>query len=243
LVSKSPLTDVFLGKKPSIDRSPFISCNAQNSSSIQITIQLCIRKSDGKILFAHGEQDFADLLLSFLTFPLGGFARKLNGFSFMGSIGALYKSISELDENKYLMSKEAKNRLVDPHVASEFKSCSKIMPINEPILDYYCYYQDESYEDSIMSGEFFVTDKYYEDRGTYVKMRLHKNENDRSREGFVKGPRTYLATDDLVIGPSSPISASLLINRLQIPLDDLNEKIVTIGLKEVRSKIKSIYII
>jgi hypothetical protein len=40
----------------------------------------------------------------------------------MGSIGALYKSISELDENKYLMSKEAKNRLVDPHVASEFKS-------------------------------------------------------------------------------------------------------------------------
>jgi hypothetical protein len=117
------------------------------------------------------------------------------------------------------------------------------MAINEPILDYYCYYQDESYEDSIMSGEFFVTDKYYEDRGPYVKMGLHNNENDRTKEGFVKGPRTYLATDDLVIGPSSPISASLLINRLQIPLDDLNEKIVTIGLKEVRSKIKSIYII
>ncbi|WJX82525.1 V-type proton ATPase subunit C [Trifolium repens] len=44
-------------------------------------------------------------------------------------------------------------------------------------------------------------------------------------EGYVKGPRTYLVTDDMVIGPSSPISAQLLINRLQITVDDVKEKV------------------
>jgi hypothetical protein len=56
-------------------------------------------------------------------------------------------------------------------------------------------------------------------------------------EGYLKGPRTYLVTDDLVISPSSPISAQLLINRLQIPLDDLKEKVVIIGMNEVRNKL------
>ncbi|CAJ2670497.1 unnamed protein product, partial [Trifolium pratense] len=77
LVSKSPMTDVFLGKKPSIARHLFFPCNFDNSSDIQFMLQLVIRKSDGNILFAHGEKDFADLLLSFLTFPLGGVIHKL----------------------------------------------------------------------------------------------------------------------------------------------------------------------
>jgi hypothetical protein len=35
----------------------------------------------------------------------------------------------------------------------------------------------------------------------------------------------------MVIGPSSPISAQLLINRLQIPVDDVKEKVVIIGMR------------
>ncbi|CAJ2670489.1 unnamed protein product [Trifolium pratense] len=233
LVSKSPLTDVFLGKKPSIERSRFLTCNAENSSTIQITIQLVIRKSEGNILFAHGDQDFADLLISFLTFPLGGIIRKLGEYSSMGSIGRLYKSIAESVENQYFISEEAKNRLIDPLLASEYKSCSSILPIKEQCLNYYGYYQSESYRYR-SNDPFFITDKHYKDGGRYEEMRLHNNKNP-IKEGFVKGPRTYLATDDLVIGPASPISASLLINRLQIPVDDLKEKNVTIGMKECLS--------
>jgi hypothetical protein len=44
----------------------------------------------------------------------------------------------------------------------------------------------------------------------------------------------YVATDDLVIAPLSPISALGLLNRIKIPLNDLKEKVVTIGTKEVR---------
>jgi len=43
----------------------------------------------------------------------------------------------------------------------------------------------------------------------------------------------YFATDDLVVAPLTPISALGLLNRLKTPLDDLKEKVVTIGIKEV----------
>jgi hypothetical protein len=55
-----------------------------------------------------------------------------------------------------------------------------------------------------------------------------------SNESYVKGPAMYVATDDLVIAPLSPISALGLLNRIKIPLNDLKEKVVTIGTKEVR---------
>ncbi|MCH83500.1 DUF674 family protein [Trifolium medium] len=58
-------------------------------------------------------------------------------------------------------------------------------------------------------------------------------------EGYVKGPRAYMATDDLVLTPWSPISAFHLINHLEIPLNDLKEKLVTIGVKECLSILKA----
>jgi hypothetical protein len=246
LVSKSPLTDVFLRNNLSEERSWILSCDAENScnTNFQINVELVIRKSDGKILFAHGEQDFADLLLSFLAFPLGGIVRKLGGYSSIGSIDGLYKSIVELDENKILLSKETKNRLIDPYLAGEFKSSKHILPINQSPLKFYCYYQGESPRQSIFDNKYFISNEYRVDKGKYASIHLVKeNENAVSNDGYVKGPTTYLATDDLVIGPSSPISVLLLIQRLQIPLEDLEKKVVNIGMKEVRNKNRLIYIL
>ncbi|XP_058772920.1 uncharacterized protein LOC131647020 [Vicia villosa] len=240
LVSQSPLTDVFLREKPSIERYWCSSRGFGNSDHIKITLQLVISKSKRKILFAHGEQDFVDLLLSFLTFPLGGVVRKLGGYSSIANIDRMYASIVELDENKYLMSKEAKMRLVDPHVVSKFKSNKKILPTVEPRQYLYCHYRGESYKKSIINGQFFITNEYRSDDRKCVEMPLVKSQKCCAiEEGYVKGPRTYLITDDLVIGPSSPISALLLTNRLQIPLDDLKEKVVMIGLKECLNILKA----
>lgn len=237
LVSLSPLTDVFLGKKPSIQRYLFSAGTFKNNRYIQSILQLVIRKSDGKILFAHAEQDFADLLVSFLTFPLGGVVSNLRGYGSIGSVGELYKSIFKLDIRKYLMTKEAKMRLVHPHLSSEFKLSKNILPIKTERRHFYCYYQGESYKKSIINDQFFVTDEYRSDEKKCETIDLIKGNSlkrSASDEGYLKGPRTYLVTDELVIGPSSSsISALLLINRLQVPLEDLKEKIVTIGVKEV----------
>ncbi|PNX54525.1 hypothetical protein L195_g048145, partial [Trifolium pratense] len=132
LISKSPLTDLFLRKKISVERiSRFLNFDIENSTNIQISVKLVIRKSDGKILYAQGEEDFADMLVSYLILPLGGIVRKLKGNCSLGSINKLYKSIVDLDENKYFKSAKAKSRLVDPEVAGQFKLNQKILPIQQ----------------------------------------------------------------------------------------------------------------
>ncbi|XP_058767771.1 uncharacterized protein LOC131641486 [Vicia villosa] len=116
LFSTSTLTDLFLAKKPSLESSRFFFPDGEITQNLKINMKLVIRKSDGKILFAHGEHQFADMILTFLTIPLGLFARLFGGICSLGSINRLYKSISDFNENKYFMSKEAKNRLVDTGV-------------------------------------------------------------------------------------------------------------------------------
>lgn len=78
------------------------------------------RKSNGKILFAQGKEDFANFLFSFLTFPLGAVVQLLECCSSIGSVDALYKSIVDLDED-YWTTQEIKNKLVNPVVAPQFK--------------------------------------------------------------------------------------------------------------------------
>jgi hypothetical protein len=71
---------------------------------------------------------------------------------------------------------------------------------------------------------------------TYVgyRKRINLSNYEASHEGYVKGPAMYVATDDLNVTRLSPISALGLLNRFQTPLNDLKEKVVTIGIKEVR---------
>lgn len=64
LLSKTPLTDLFLEMKPCVDKSSIFSCDFKNilNSCMDITVKLLIRKSDGNILYAQGGQDFADFI-------------------------------------------------------------------------------------------------------------------------------------------------------------------------------------
>ncbi|XP_004491999.1 uncharacterized protein [Cicer arietinum] len=211
LISKSTLTDLFLEKKPSPGISSlFPLAEFRGKGNVQIIIKLVIKKSDGKVLYAQGKQDFANLLLSFLTFPLGGVVSVLGTYSCLGSIDVLYKSIADLNENNYFVSKEAKNRLIHPCISPKLKLSNQILPILDPgVVEYYSH-------------------------GGLIGRHLQyfKAGEDKSRESYVKGPAMYYATDDLVVAPLSPISNLGLLNRFKIPLNDLKEKIVTIGVTD-----------
>lgn len=157
LLSKSTLTDLFLLKKPSLDMSSFSPCRIQYGINIQINLKLVVRKSDGKILYAQGEEDFADFLLSFLTFPLGAVLRVLGEESCVGSIDGLYSSIAKLNE-KYFMSTEAKNKLIDPRLASHFKSSKHILPTHE--AQYRCYFQHSRFRESSIDDKIYLTEEH-----------------------------------------------------------------------------------
>jgi len=222
---------MFLEKKLTLERSCLFSCNVQNSSNIQIKVKLVIRKSDGKVLCAQGEEDFANLLLSFLTFPLGGVVSMLRGNCSLGSIDRLYNSIVDIDETKYFVSTEAKKRLVDPFVARQFNFSKPILPI-QPSVRYYCYYHDEDFKESITRNQFFISREVWSKERNCRELFLFNNS--KTHEGYVKGLITYVATDDLIISRSSPILSLDFLHCSGTPLDDLKEKVVTIGVKEVR---------
>jgi hypothetical protein len=218
------LTDLFLRKQPSFESYKFFPCYLENKSNIQINVKIVMRKSDGKVLYAQGEKYFADILLSFLSFPLGAVVRVLGGNCSIGNIDSLYKSIVDLVESKYFMSQEAKNRLVDPHLALLFINIQKIIPVEKPNFGYDCYYQGYNYEQSIKDDKFFITDKCRSEWGKSVMLEVELPK--ASDEGYVKGPRAYMVTDDLY-GIQSPQQLSKLVeivmNRFlsQIEIDDL----------------------
>ncbi|TKY65971.1 tyrosine/DOPA decarboxylase [Spatholobus suberectus] len=235
LLSKSTLTDLFLVKKPLFNKSSFSPFIVENSSTIQIKVKLIIRKSDGKVLFAEGEEDFVDFLFSFLTFPLGGVVRMLGGYSSIGSVDGLYNSIVGLNENKYLIAKEVKNRLVDPGLAPQFKLSMQMFPINEQASQYYCYYP-RRYTESIHYNQFFIANGNRSYDKNIVTSKVLKfvdlKSSGGSLKGYAKGPAMFVATDDLVVERMSPTSGVSLLNRLKTPLNDVEEKVVTIGIKE-----------
>lgn len=238
LLSKSCLTDLLLEKKPTFQSSTFLSSRIENDSGIKFKLKLVIRKSNGKILYAQGEKDFADMLLSFLTFPMGGVVRKLGGNSSVGSIDGLYKSIADINENVYFMSKPAKNRLVDPCLLPHFKLSIQILPIPRPSIFRYYRYNEFINGTCTIRVMIFKDGERENSDGKLPEMKLLNPETPiANAEGFVKGPAMYVATDNLVVAPFSPISALNFLNRLSIPFNDLKEKDVTIGLKEVRMNI------
>ncbi|RDX61590.1 hypothetical protein CR513_60164, partial [Mucuna pruriens] len=141
LHSKTTLTDFFLEKQ--ILETPFRNikfplCDFDANGSRKINVRIMQRKSNGKILFAEGKEDFADFLFSFLTIPLGGAVHLMSGCSSSGNIDGLYKSVVDLDED-FWVTKEVKNKLVNPSLAPQFKLSNMLLPINYDVPKYfYC---------------------------------------------------------------------------------------------------------
>ncbi|WJX81919.1 hypothetical protein P8452_64742 [Trifolium repens] len=241
LFSKTPLTDLFLRKNkvkiPYIERSSFSSCDFNdNGNNFQIKVKLVIRKSDGKLLYAQGEHDFANILFSFLTSPLGGIVGLLRGSS-LGSIDALHSSVTDFDGYKYFVSKEAKDAIAVPRLAQQHFCLSKeIVP--KRYVTYYCYYKPRDYNvEGIGRYQTFITNESASN--VLYDCTLLPHIPTTSYEGYVKGPRIYVATDDLVIAPLSPSTLLHLLDRFETPFEDLKEKVVTIGIKECLSILKA----
>ncbi|XP_058739675.1 uncharacterized protein LOC131611829 [Vicia villosa] len=226
--SKTSLTDVFLGVKPLIDRSRIFSCDVKDiiGGDIHISVKLVIRKSDDVILYAQGGQDLAELIIRFLTFPLGGVLRRLQGNNSMGSIDGFCKSIADLNEDEYFMSKNAKKRLLELSV-----------------MHYYCHVHGDSTPNQRKAKvTLYKSNEVCNGVHNLFKMKLVNTITTPAKEhpiSYIKTHEMYMVTDDLVVEPLlSPVSSVFLLNRFKTSLNDLEEKVVTIGIKESLSIFK-----
>ncbi|KAK7373852.1 hypothetical protein VNO80_07272 [Phaseolus coccineus] len=232
--SRTVLTDLFLEKLRrdiSHESGRITSCYLKGNNCDEIVVKIVLRKSNGKILFVEGKADFADLIFSLLTIPLGGALQLMGGCSYVGSVDGLYKSVVDLDEH-YFTTKEVKNKFVDPLLAPHFK-LSNLLPLScDNFPNYFCFV--------ISHGLGFetccLTSMYKEDElfsGCVSSVFVDPlSDPSKNGEGYTKGPTTYIATDDLVVTPSSSISVMSLLISMNIPVDDLLEKEVRIGMEE-----------
>ncbi|KOM38005.1 hypothetical protein LR48_Vigan03g138700 [Vigna angularis] len=108
-------------------------------------------------------------------------------------------------------SSELKDKLTNPVCAPHFNLSNQILPIG--VESFPCTYS------------------YFGKSYNIVDPKSSTGESS-SILGFVKGPIMYMVTDDLVVTPMSSISAVSYINTLKVPLFDLEERVISIGVKE-----------
>jgi hypothetical protein len=149
----------------------------------------------------------------------------------LGSIDALHSSVTDFDGYKYFVSKEAKDAIAVPRLAQQhFRLSKEIVP--KRYVTYYCYYKPRDYNvEGIGRYQTFITNESASN--VQYDCTLYPHIHRTCYEGYVKGPRIYVATDDLVIAPLSPSTLLHLLDRFETPFEDLMEKVVTIGIKEV----------
>ncbi|KAL8031327.1 hypothetical protein ABFX02_13G016900 [Erythranthe guttata] len=219
LLSHTPLTDIILNKNQIYDyaRTKYepqfslerIATTKATSSSKTMNLKLVLQKSTKKLLFAQAEDNFVDFLFSFLAIPLGGVEHVLGGNTYLKSIDNLYRSVADLTDHI-----ASKNMLMNPKLHHGYISVNQILPLSEKYL--WPTFKSEWGTIKFSSAKFV-----------------------RGKGKYVKGPRMYKITDDLTVTPFRMTSTISDIESLEIPLSDINEMELQIGLEEGLSILKA----
>ncbi|RLM64673.1 hypothetical protein C2845_PM16G18640 [Panicum miliaceum] len=79
----------------------------------KIRVKFLVDNEKRKVVFAESGKEFMDVLLSFLTLPLGTIVRQLGKESSLGCFDELYKSVESLDASHF-QTKACRNMLLRP---------------------------------------------------------------------------------------------------------------------------------
>lgn len=226
LFSKTPLSDVILNKGEIVSspaKPELLFHQIKQEESREIIVRVMVHKSKNKVLFAQADNDFIESLCSFLIIPIAGVESLLDTNTCLNNLDNLYYSISDVTFDKYFISLNTKNRFMNPNIPHLYTSGNKLLPLNEesaPVL--YFRYTSRS------------------QRVELSRLRLPKFEpvvtsiKSPKGEGYCgKAPLTYMVTDDLTVTPCCVSSILSFLDRLNIPLSDVDELEVRIGLQEV----------
>ncbi|KDP46571.1 hypothetical protein JCGZ_08543 [Jatropha curcas] len=240
-VSKFPLTETFLrpkelpdfGKKTfqasSVIRHQLIRENARKEN-VKIYARLFLSKSKKRVCYAEVGDDFVDLLFSFLTIPVGFIMKEMNGAHSKGCLDYLYKSIMDLDSEKYFRTNGHKEILLSPKIALDFGHEKQLLGVEEASHQQYSYVFDYSGK-----GRFSMDNEPSGKRVIALTVKDPKSPNKKGKAcgGFVMKPATFTVTDDLIVTPISLVSGTSILNKLNVPFNDIEERVVYVGNEEV----------
>ncbi|CAN6696076.1 unnamed protein product [Malus baccata var. baccata] len=234
-VLETPLTETLLKNKPipnlgDVHSSQGTSIDSQmhgdaiNKEEKNISLKLVVSKSKKIVCYAEAQEDFVNLLCSFLTLPLGFILKKMQNISWKGCLDQLHKSVQDLDE-QYLKSNYHKELLVNPKLAPGYRYEKTLLGIEETFF----YYVDKKLttDTSCIPDNSLVESVKLD----VVDPKSHEDK-DRSAQGFLRGPATFTVTDNLVVRPISPILEISVLQELKVPFTDIEDHTVHVGKRE-----------
>ncbi|XP_057779828.1 uncharacterized protein LOC130998430 [Salvia miltiorrhiza] len=157
-----------------------------------------------------GELLYAHAKEDFVEFLFGLLTIPL-GKTCFEAINNLYRSTAELDV-EYFKTSETKKRLMNPNLPHGCISPNQILPLAEESLP-------AEYTDNL---SLFSSVAFPKGQGVYLVR-----------------PTTYVVSDDLTVRPYRTTSAIWTINKRKIPISDVEEMELQIGLKEALSILKA----
>ncbi|KAH7516844.1 hypothetical protein JRO89_XSUnG0163400 [Xanthoceras sorbifolium] len=212
-----------------------------------ISLKALVDKENNRVIFAEADEDFVDILLSFLTMPMGTIIRlvrsKRPAFG-IGCMNNLYESIENLDVLQF-QTKECKTMLLDP-INAAAAECKRLkFKIGEPLKYFICNSQN-----CTLSGYKLLS--HYRDvicvcRGTMTsEIELHEKVQIKGRDfdardsgAFVKGLSRLIISDELEIMPASIETSLSLLSKLGVMDGTATEECnVNVGVDEVLTLLK-----
>ncbi|GKC41994.1 hypothetical protein Tco_1059716 [Tanacetum coccineum] len=201
--------------------------------SKRMRLKVTLQKSKSKFLFAEVEREFVDFLFGFLEIPLGTVVGKLmNGNSSVVSLDNLFASMASMDVG-YIKSQGLKDVLLQPQMAWNYVSQNEIFSVNvSKGSQVYCrsnvphYYNHNKASYAYLTN--YTTAFYTEDE----KWQAITFKDPRSHGSLLKPLVRLMLTDDLAVTPISSISTISMLNKLKVPLNDIEEQEVNVGIEE-----------
>jgi hypothetical protein len=86
---------------------------ASSSTSTKVSMKLLIDTKNEKGLFAEASKAVVDFLFNLLCLPIGTVVKLLSANGMVGSLGNLYKSVENLNQN-YMLHDQTKDVLLNP---------------------------------------------------------------------------------------------------------------------------------
>ncbi|KAK7294628.1 hypothetical protein RJT34_17517 [Clitoria ternatea] len=213
-----------------------MASTATPSSDEQFSTVL-VHKEKNTVLFAEAGKDFVDVLLSFLTLPLGTIARLVSMESNIepvrvGSLSSLYQSVTVLDE-QYLCSQTCKEMLLQPKNSME--AYCQNLKLNIDDTEPTTYFACENWNCNRVKTRSLLS--------TFRNQRCHcgeimnkvmdpKNETPEIPNGFVMETATLIICDDPSVLPNAVTNVDLLRTLGVEDIAVLEEQILHISKKE-----------
>ncbi|KAL0905070.1 hypothetical protein M5K25_027245 [Dendrobium thyrsiflorum] len=240
LESKHALTEVFFPDacvEPSVKCFPVIKEEIDGSKAEhKFNVKIILNKKNNSVLSAEVGGDFLNQLLSFLAFPLGSVIGLLRDhISLECCINNLYYSAKSLGLECF-KSKECKNMLVLPQLASHYGCKQQMLKLVEMTSTKWtclascikCYMDGWKCSSSnpckhgLREAEFTEQNPKLQNGGS------------ESGEGFVKDSKRFMVVDSLHISPISSISL-ITAKGIDFLISDVVEKEIIVDKAKVLS--------